>query len=68
MDGRIDPELMSRVRSGEYVVDPHAVAAAILRRGADRAAARRLSRVLVAGQVDRLAADVDEPRPGPAER
>ena len=31
--GRMDPELVRRVRSGEYVVDPNAVAEAIVRRG-----------------------------------
>jgi hypothetical protein len=65
MDRRIDPELMRRVAAGEYVVDPHAVAAAMLRRRADRAEARRLSRMLVAGELDGLAAAPDEPRPGP---
>jgi hypothetical protein len=65
MDRRIDPELMRRVAAGEYVVDPHAVAAAMLRRRADRAEARRLSRMLVAGELDELAAAPDEPRPGP---
>jgi hypothetical protein len=65
MDHGIDPELIRRVRSGEYVVDPHAVAEAIVRRQADRAAARRLSGVLVAGEVDGNAGGVDEPRPGP---
>ena len=57
----IDPELMRRVRAGEYVVDAHAVAAAILRRSADRAAARRLSRMLVAGELDGPSAGPDEP-------
>ena len=61
----IDPELMRRVAAGEYVVDPQAVAAAMLRRSADRAAARRLSRMLVSGEVDRLAARPDQPRPRP---
>lgn len=53
MGDGIDPELMRRVRAGEYVVDPHAVAGAILRRQADRAVARRISGMLVAGQLDR---------------
>ena len=65
MDRGIDPELMRRVAAGEYVVDPHAVAAAILRRHADRAEARRLSRMLVAGELDGLAAAPDEPRTSP---
>ena len=66
MERGIDPELMRRVRAGEYVVDPHAVAAAILRRSADLAAARRLSRVLVAGELGGPAIRPDEPgtRPG----
>jgi hypothetical protein len=65
MDRGIDPELMRRVSAGEYVVDPHAVAEAILRRGADRAAARRISRMLVAGELDRPSVGRHEPRPGP---
>ena len=65
MDRGIDTELMRRVAAGEYVVDPHAVAAAMLRRQADRAEARRLSRMLVAGELDELPVASDEPRPGP---
>ena len=65
MERGIDPELMRRVRAGEYVVDAQAVAAAILRRSADRAAARRLSRMLVAGEVDGLPVDPQEPRARP---
>jgi hypothetical protein len=64
MDRRIDPELMRRVAAGEYVVDPDAVAAAMLRRHADRAEARRLSRMLVAGELDGLAVGPDEPCAG----
>jgi len=62
----IDPELMRRVRAGEYVVDAEAVAAAILRRSADRAEARRLSRMLVAGELDgpSVAPEQPDPRPG----
>jgi hypothetical protein len=65
MESRIDPELMRRVTSGDYVVDPQAVAAAIMRRGADRAEARRLSRVLVAGERDGFPAAADQPQSGP---
>ena len=65
MDRGIDPDLMRRVAAGEYVVDTQAVAAAILRRGADRAAARRLSRMLVAGELDGLSVAPDEPDPRP---
>ena len=61
----IDPELMRRVRAGEYVVDPQAVAGAILRRRSDRVAVRRLSRMLVAGELDRGAIGADEPRARP---
>jgi hypothetical protein len=61
----IDPELRRRIAAGEYVVDPHAVAAAMLRRGADRAEARGPSRMLVAGELDRLPGGGDESRPGP---
>jgi hypothetical protein len=65
MERGIDPELMRRVAAGEYVVDADAVARAILRRGADRAAARRMSRMLVAGDLDRLPVAPDEPRSRP---
>jgi hypothetical protein len=61
----IDPELMRRVAAGEYVVDPHAVAAAMLRRRADLAEARRVSRMLVAGELDELPTAAEKPRPGP---
>jgi hypothetical protein len=62
----VDRDLKRRIAAGEYVVDPHAVAAAMLRRGAERAEARRLSRMLVAGELDRLSAGREEPgsRPG----
>jgi uncharacterized membrane-anchored protein len=62
----MDPELMRRVRAGEYVVDAQAVAAAILRRSADLAAAQRLSRMLVAGELDgpSVAPEQPESRPG----
>ena len=65
MASGIDPELRRRVAAGEYVVDPHAVAGAILRRRSDRAEARRLSRMLVAGELDDLAVAPDEPRARP---
>jgi hypothetical protein len=57
-------ELKRQVAAGEYVVDPEAVAAAILSRRAERLEARRLSAVLVAGQLDRLTRGSDEPRSG----
>jgi hypothetical protein len=62
----VDPELRRRIAAGEYVVDPHAVASAMLRRSAHRAEARRLSRMLVAGELDGLPVAPDEPdaRPG----
>jgi hypothetical protein len=50
MDG-IDPALVKALTQGSYVVDPQAVADAILRRHEDLAEARRLSRVLVTAQV-----------------
>jgi hypothetical protein len=46
MDG-VDPQLAQAVRQGTYVVDPHAVADAILRRDE-----RRLTDVLEALKVD----------------
>ncbi|MDX6375991.1 MAG: hypothetical protein QOE98_294 [Gaiellaceae bacterium] len=48
----LDPALLKALEEGTYVVDPHAVADAILRRHEQLAEARRLSAVLVAAQVD----------------
>jgi hypothetical protein len=47
----IDPELMRRVAGGEYQIDPHAVAEAMLSRRARLKALRQLSQVLVAPKV-----------------
>ena len=43
----IDPDLVRRVAGGQYQVDPHAVAEAMLRRRARLNDLRRLSRMLV---------------------
>jgi hypothetical protein len=51
MDG-IDPALLKALEQGTYVIDPRAVADAILRRHEDIVDARRLSRVLVAAEFD----------------
>lgn len=51
--------------AGEYVVDPHAVAEAILRRRDDLREARRLSRMLVAREDDRIAPRAEQPQPRP---
>ena len=66
MDG-VDPALVRALEEGTYVVDPHAVAEAMLRRREQLAEARRLTKVLVAAQVDGRAvrpADLDEPAAG----
>ena len=56
--GNVDPDLVRRVRSGEYVVDPHAIADAIVRRGGlDEPAA---SDVLEAAQADRNAIGAEQ--------
>jgi hypothetical protein len=57
----VDPELMRRVRAGEYVVDPHAVARAMLRAGVVRPGS---SAVLEAPQAGDTAPGPDEPEPG----
>jgi hypothetical protein len=49
----IDPDLFRRVNGGEYEIDPHAVAEAMLRRRARLNEFRQLSRMLVAGQLHR---------------
>lgn len=55
----LDPTLVERVRRGEYVVDEHAVAEAMLRRWR-----RDRSVMLVAAQaLDRLAVVADENEP-----
>ncbi|HEY2603421.1 MAG TPA: hypothetical protein VGI67_17820 [Thermoleophilaceae bacterium] len=48
----IDPDLVRRVADGEYEIDPHAVAEAMLRRSARLNELRRFSRVFVAGDVE----------------
>ena len=66
MDG-VDPALLRALEEGTYVVDPHAVAKAMLRRREQLAEARRLSEMLVAAQVDEGAIggpDLDEPAAG----
>jgi hypothetical protein len=66
MDG-VDPALLRALEEGTYVVDPSAVAEAMLRRRDHLAEARRLSRVLVAAQVDEPSvggSDLDEPAAG----
>ena len=66
MDG-VDPALLKALEDGTYLVDPQAVAEAMLRRRDQLAEARRLSQVLVATQVDGGAIgsdDLDEPAAG----
>ena len=58
----VDSELMRRVRAGEYVVDAHAVADAMLRAGALDPGR---SAVLEAAEIDGGSAGTDEPEPGP---
>ena len=54
----MDADLVRRVRSGEYVVDPHAVADAIVRRGGLDAPAP--SDVLEAAEADGPSVPVEE--------
>jgi hypothetical protein len=61
----VDPQLLKSVREGTYVVDPHAVAGAILDRRRDRRDAQRLARMLEAAKIDGLAVDGPERDPGP---
>jgi hypothetical protein len=55
MDG-IDPTLLKALKHGTYVVDPHAVAGAIVRRHEQVGEVRRLSWMLVSGERGELAA------------
>ena len=66
MDG-VDPALLKALEEGTYVVDPHAVAEAMLRRREQLAEARRLSEMLVTAQIEERTvgrADLDEPAAG----
>jgi hypothetical protein len=58
----IDPELVRRVREGSYVIDPQAVAVAMVERRRD---ADVLSRVLVSAQRHRFAGGTDQDGAGP---
>lgn len=57
----INPELVRRVAGGEYEIDPHAVAEAMLRRDARLTQLRRISRVLVTPQLKRPSARPEQP-------
>ena len=59
-------ELMRQVRAGEYVVDPHAVAGAMLSRSPVRDLLLGSAQVLEPGDLDGSSAGADEPdaRPG----
>jgi hypothetical protein len=48
----IDPDLVRKVNGGDYEIDPHAVAEAMLRRRARLNELRRLSRMLVASDFE----------------
>jgi hypothetical protein len=60
-------ELMRRVRAGEYVVDPHAVAGAMLGRPSVRQALLG-SEVLETAELDRPPVGTDEPHSGSSAR
>ena len=64
MDG-VDPQLVQAVRDGSYSVDPRAVADAIMRRSERLREARRISRVLVAGEVRDGSVGPADDEPGP---
>jgi hypothetical protein len=56
-------ELMRRVRAGEYVVDPHAVADAMLGRSYVREALMGTSEVLEPRDLGHASTRTDEPHP-----
>jgi hypothetical protein len=58
-------ELMRRVAAGEYVVDPHAVAGAMLRRAPVREMLLGSGEVLEPGELDRLAPGAEDRDAGP---
>ena len=51
----VQPELVRQVVEGQYEIDPHAVAEAMLRRSARLTELQRLSRMLVAADLNRPA-------------
>lgn len=53
----VDPDLVRRITGGQYEIDPHAVAEAMLRRRAKLSELRQLSRMLVTGQRNGSAPD-----------
>ena len=57
-------ELKRRVAAGEYVVDPHAVAAAIVERSRWAADADRVLAMLVAAELDRESVRREQDEPG----
>ncbi len=58
-------ELMRKVRAGEYVVDPHAVAGAMLGRSYVREALLGSSEMLEPADADLAPARAEEPDPRP---
>ena len=58
-------DLMRRVAAGEYVVDPYAVAGAMLSRAPVRDLLLRSDSVLEPADLDRLAPGPEEPDAGP---
>jgi hypothetical protein len=61
----VDPQLLKSVREGTYVVDPHAVAGAILQRQRDRREAGRLAGMLETLERDDVAGGGPEDDSGP---
>ena len=56
----VDPQLLKSVREGTYVVDPYAVAGAMIQRHQDRREASRLARMLEPAELDGLAGRAPE--------
>jgi hypothetical protein len=56
----VDPDLVRRVNGGDYEIDPHAVAEAMLRRRARLNELRRISRMLVASDVEHPSSSGDQ--------
>jgi hypothetical protein len=61
----VDPQLVRAVRDGSYTVDPRAVAEAIMRRSERLREARRISRVLIAGEGRDGSVGAPDDEPGP---
>ena len=63
----VDPRLLKQLEAGEYVVDPSAVAEAILRRLSEASRAGAASTVLESRELEGASRAVEEGEPAPGD-